>query len=289
METPYNENLLLATSENASALVAAFSEEGQAPLKPGHRNQYNIGFQQALSRFVQMEADYFWKRTDNAYDFGVLFNTPIAFPITWPKSRLDGFSLRLSSTNIRGFQWYTTMGHNRARFFPEDGSVFRIDHDQNFQETTNVRYQWKRGPWGALTWRYDSGLVAGAVGSLADALALTPAEQAAIGFFCGSQVATPGIGINSCNSNFGATRLRIPAEGTADDDRNPPRIAPRHIFDLGFGTDDLLKRQEPWHIKVRFAISNVTNKVALYNFHSTFSGTHFVAPRAYTGAIGLVF
>jgi len=289
METPYNENLLLATSENAAALVAAFSEEGQAPLEPGHRNQYNIGFQQALSRFVQMEADYFWKRTDNAYDFGVLFNTPIAFPITWPKSRLDGFSLRLSSTNIRGFQWYTTMGHNRARFFPEDGSVFRIDHDQNFQQTTNVRYQWKKGPWGALTWRYDSGLVAGAVGSLADALALTPAEQAAIGFFCGSQVATPASGINSCNSNFAATRLRIPAEGTADDDRNPARIAPRHIFDLGFGTDDLLKRQEPWHLKVRFAISNITNKVALYNFHSTFSGTHFVAPRAYTGGIGIVF
>jgi len=290
METPYNENLLVATSENASALVAAFSLEGQAPLKPGHRNQYNIGLQQALSRYVQIEADYFWKRTDNAYDFGVLFNTPIAFPITWPKSKLDGFSLRLSSTNIHGFQWYTTMGHNRARFFPQDGSVFRIDHDQNFQQTTNVRYQWKKdGPWAAVTWRYDSGLVAGSVSSLADALSLTPAEQAAIGFFCGSQVATPNSGISSCNSNFGATRLRIPAQGTADDDRNPSRIAPRHIFDLGIGTDNLLRRQEPSHIKLRFTISSLTNKVALYNFHSTFSGTHFVAPRTYSGAIGFVF
>jgi outer membrane receptor protein involved in Fe transport len=144
METSYNENLLVAISENASALVAAFSEEGQAPLKPGHRNQYNIGLQQALSRYVQIEADYFWKRTDNAYDFGVLFTTPIAFPITWLKSKLDGFSLRLNSMNIHGFHWYTTMGHNRARFFPEDGSVFRIDHDQNFQQTTAVRYQWRR-------------------------------------------------------------------------------------------------------------------------------------------------
>jgi hypothetical protein len=290
METPYNENLLVATSESASALVAAFSEEGLAPLKPGHRNQYNIGFQQALSRFVQLEADYFWKRTDNAYDFGVLFNTPVAFPITWPKSRLDGFSLRLSSTNIQGFQWYMTMGHNRARFFPEDGSVFRIDHDQNFQQTTNVRYQWKKnGPWAAVTWRYDSGLVSGSVASLDDALALTPAEQAAIGFFCGSEVATPTIGIASCNSDFGATRLRIPAEGTVDDDLNPARIAPRHIFDLGIGTDNLLMRSEPSHIKLRFTISNLTNKIALYNFHSTFSGTHFVAPRTYSGAIGFVF
>src|SRR5207244_4599013 len=104
------------------------------------------------------------------------------------KSKLDGVSFRVSSINVKGFQWYTTIGHNRARYFPVDGSPFRIDHDQAFQQTTNVRYQWKtHGPWAAFTWRYDSGLVAGAVGSLADALALTPAEQAAIGFFCGGQ------------------------------------------------------------------------------------------------------
>jgi hypothetical protein len=290
METPYNENLLIATSESASSLIAEFSEEGEAPLKPGHRNQYNVGFQQALSRYLQLEGDYFWKQTTNAYDFGVLFNTPIAFPITWPKSKLDGFSFRLSSTDIKGFQWYTTMGHSRARFFPEGGSVFRIDHDQAFQQTTNVRYQWKKnGPWTAFTWRYDSGLVAGAVSSLEDALALTPAEQATIGFFCGSQFATAESGITACNSNFGATRLRIPAQGTADDDHNPARIAPRHIFDIGVGTDNLFRQQDDMRVKLRFTVSNFTNKVALYNFQSTFSGTHFVAPRAYTAAIAFVF
>jgi outer membrane cobalamin receptor len=289
METPYNENLLVATSPSAAPLVNAFSESGEAPLKPGSRNQFNIGLQQALSRYIQLEGDYFWKFTDNAYDFGVLFNTPIAFPITWPQSRLDGVSLRVSSTNIKGFQWYTTMGHNRARFFTSDGDVFRIDHDQKFQQTTNARYQWKKnGPWAAFTWRYDSGLVAGNVASLADALALTPAGQAAIGFFCGNQFATPENGISSCDSNFGATRLRIPAAGTADDDRNPPRIAARHLFDLGFGTDNLFKI-ENGHVTTKFTISNLSNKVALYNFASTFSGTHFVAPRAYVGAIGFVF
>src|SRR4030095_10686432 len=184
METPYNENLLVAASESASELIAAFSEEGGAPLNTGHRNQFNLGFQQALSRYVQVEADYFWKRTTNAYDFGVLFNTPIAFPITWATSKLDGVSLRVSSTNIKGFQWYTTMGHSRARFFTTDGGVFRIDHDQAFQQT--------------LTWRYDSGLVAGDVARLADALTLTPAEQTAIGFFCGGQKATPDSSIDSC-------------------------------------------------------------------------------------------
>ena len=291
METPYNENLLVASSESSTALIEAFSQEGGAPLNTGHRNQFNVGLQQALGRFVQVEADYFWKRTDNAYDFGVLFNTPIAFPITWPKSKLDGVSLRLSSTNIKGFQWYTTMGHNRARFFTTDGGVFRIDHDQNFQQTTNVRYQWKRnGPWGAFTWRYDSGLVAGDVASLADALALTPAEQAAIGLFCGGVKATPDNGIDTCTSpDFGATRLKIPAEGTADNDHNPPRVASRHIFDFGVGTDNLFNQPDRSHFTLRFTVSNFTNKGALYNFHSTFTGTHFVAPRAYIGAIGFVF
>jgi hypothetical protein len=290
METPYNENLVVATSPDATELIQAFSEEGGAPLNTGHRNQYNAGFQQAFSRYVQVEGDYFWKFTNNAYDFGVLFNTPVAFPITWPKSKIDGVSFRVSTTNIKGFQWYTTMGHNRARFFTTDGGVFRIDHDQKFQQTTNVRYQWKRnGPYGSFTWRYDSGLVAGDLASLADALALTPAEQAAIGFSCGGQAATPDHGIESCNSNFETTRFRIPAEGTADGDHNPPRVAPRNIFDIGVGSDNLFNQQERTRITVRFTVSNLTNKIALYNFHSTFTGTHFVAPRTYTGSIGFVF
>ena len=34
---------------------------------------------------------------------------------------------------------------------------------------------------------------------------------------------------------------------------------------------------------------NVTNKYALYNFLSTFSGTHYVTPRAVTGRITFSF
>jgi hypothetical protein len=237
-----------------------------------------------------VDADYFWKQTTNGFDFGVLFNTPVAFPITWPKSKLDGVSVRVSSVNIHGFQWYTTLGHNRARFFTEDGGVFRIDHDQALQQTTNLRYQWhKTGPWFDFTWRYDSGLVAGAVGSLEDALALTAAQQAAIGFFCGSDFATPDHQITSCNSNFGAKRLRIPPEGTENDDTNPPRIAPRHIFNVGLGTDNLFNSSERTRVTLRFTVANLTNRESLFNFLSTFSGTHFVAPRAYRASIGFTF
>jgi len=289
METPYNENLLAGTSP---AILALTDSSGQAPLATGSRNQFNVGLQQAFGRYLQADADVFWKYTDNAYDFGVLFNTPITFPITWTKSKLDGVSLRVSTINLKGFQWYTTMGHNRARYFTADGSVFRIDHDQKFQQTSNLRYQWhKNGPWGAFTWRYDSGLVAGDVGDLDTVLGLTAAEQSAIGLSCGKNVATPDNQLDStvCNgSNYSATRVRIPAPGTQNDDHNPGRIAPRHLFDLGMGTDNLF-RTESSHVTLRFSISNLTNKIALYNFHSTFSGTHFVAPRTYTGSIGFVF
>ncbi len=42
--------------------------------------------------------------------------------------------------------------------------VFRIDHDEKFNQTTHIQYQpWKRGPWMGFNWRYDSGLVAGPV------------------------------------------------------------------------------------------------------------------------------
>lgn len=304
LETPYNENLILSSATGSGGLVANTFGAVSQPLKPGNRNQYNAGLEQSLGRWVVVSADYFWKYTNNAYDFGVLFNTPVAFPIAWNKSKLDGVAVRIGTPNLHGFQWTTTMGHTRARFFgPETGglvfnndvgsnAVFRIDHDQAFQQTTELRYQrGKNGPWIAWTWRYDSGMATGAVASLDDALTLTGAQQAAIGFFCGSlqpTLSTPLTGAQCTAANYGATRLVIPAPGTEDADRNPARVAARHVFDIGIGTDNLLRR-ERFHTTARLMVTNVTNKEAMYNFLSTFSGTHFVQPRAYQAAIGLVF
>ena len=131
----------------------------------------------------------------------------------------------------------------------------------------------------SLTWKYDSGLVAGSVPDLATALTLTPDQQAAIGLYCGGTFATPTQGLSACNSaQFGATRLQIPAAGTENDDTNPPRIAPRHLFDLGLGIDNLMRSPRN-KLGLRFTVLNLLNKESLYNFLSTFSGTHFVAPR----------
>jgi hypothetical protein len=82
--------------------------------------------------------------------------------------------------------------------------------------------------------------------------------------------------------------LRIPAEGTANPDTNPPRLSPRHIFDLSVGTDNLFHTEHA-RVTLRLSALNLSNVAALYNFLSTFSGTHFVTPRSYTATIGLVF
>ena len=250
-----------------------------------------------------MDGEYFYKHTRNAFDFDVLFNTPLTFPITWSKAKIDGVGVRINLTNYHGLTAYSVMGHTRARYFgPENGgvifnspinnNVFRIDHDQAFQQSTHIQYQFpKSGPWLALSWRYDSGLVAGSVPDLASALNLDADQQAAIGFFCGSNIATLTNPITSCNLPFpqyGATRLRIPAPGTENDDTNPPRIAPRHLFDLGVGMDNVL-HTDRYKTNLQFTVINLSNKDVLYNFLSTFSGTHFVTPRVWQGQIRFVF
>lgn len=196
------------------------------------------------------------------------------------------------------------MGHTNAIFFPPGvggllltppcdtpGCSFRIDHDQKFQQTTNVQYEFVKSieAWTALTWRYESGLVASAIGDVNDLLTLTADQQAAAGVMCGNVAATLTSPITSCAaSNLSATRLQVPAAGTGDPLNNPARVAGRNIIDLGVGTDNLLKTNKA-KLKLKFSIVNVGNVEALYNFLSTFSGTHFVTPRAYQVHLGVTF
>jgi hypothetical protein len=296
METPYNENLLLSSGVGNGADLVGES----VPLAPGRRNQGEFGIQQSLGRWAVVDFGYFNKRTTNAYDFGVLFDTPLVFPISWDHSKIDGFTGRVNIVEHGGFSAFVVMAHTNAIFSgPGNGGLFvepasgefRIDHDQKFNSTVNLQqtFDKQHGIWGALSWRYDSGLVAGSVPDFATALTLSGDQQATIGLFCGGVVATRESPIESCSSSDrGAKRLVIPADGTEDDVNNPPRIAPRHVFDLGFGADNLFHSDRA-KVKLRFSVLNVTNKDALYNFLSTFTGTHFISPRAYQVHVGVGF
>jgi outer membrane receptor for Fe3+-dicitrate len=309
-ETPFNENLILSSATGSStsgngALAQNVFGSTSVPIEPGHRNQFNTGLQQAIGKYLLIDADYFWKYTKNAYDFSILLNTTITFPIAWHQSKLDGITGRISTTNLRGFQAYWTFGHTRARyFFPEngglisqgtplDGSVFRIDHDQALQSTGVFRYQHKNAEWITLTWRYDSGLVESGIPDSDSALALTPNQQATLGLSCGGRIATytnGGLTPDLCGTSPVLSKLiTLPQAGEENDDHNPERVEPHHLFNLGIGSDNLFHSEARTHITATVGITNLTNKVALYNFLSTFSGTHFVPPRSVVARIGLTF
>jgi len=300
-ETPFNENLLLSSATGSGGLAQNVFGSVSTPIRPGRRNQFNTGLQQSIGKYLMVDADYFWKFTHGAFDFDTLLNTTITFPISWHNSKLDGVTGRVSTTNLHGFQAYWIFGHTRARYFPPEvgglvsqgtplaGGVFRIDHDQAFQSTGNFRYQHKNAEWVALTWRYDSGLVVSGVPDVAAALELTAAEQTSIGFACNGVYATFTNPITTCNGTGTSKLLTLPQAGAENDDHNPDRVKPRNVFNLGIGSDNLFHTEKREKLTASFDIANLFNKVALYNFLSTFSGTHFLQPRTVIARVGVVF
>lgn len=303
LESPYNENLVLSSETGSGGLATRVGAFGQEPLKAGIRNMFDLNLQQPIDRHASISVDQFWKYTGPDFDFDTIFNTPVIFPIEWQKSKIEGIAGTVTFPTYEGFTAYATMGHVQARFFPPEiggiifnspinTGVFRIDHDESLNASSQVRYQFdKKYPWAAFTWRYDSGMVAGAVPDLASALALTADQQAQMGFYCGSVFATPNSPITSCYlpyPQYGATRVNMVAPGTYNPDRNPTRVAPRSIFDVSVGQDSLF-HTERMRVSLMLTVTNLTSKEALYNFLSTFSGTHFVAPRAFQVQLGFHF
>jgi hypothetical protein len=332
LESPFNENLVLSSqgcgSEVLSPLLLCTSGVS-GTLQPGFKNEFHAGLQQAFGKNFVISGDYIWKYTHNAFDFSVLGNTPITFPIDWHNSKIPGFALRADVPNIHGFSAFVVMSSVAARFFPPQvagagatvggsGYPFRIDHDERFNESTHAQYQipGKFGPWIGFNWRFDSGLTAGSVpcynvtdpNSLCnpanggpsimingqpgiDLSGLTPDQQFEAGLTCNGVKATPYVGIpgDQCLASELTSKLvSIPAPGTENDDKHPPRIAERSLFDASIGQDNLFGGDKnKWSL--RLTAVNIANKYALYNFLSTFSGTHYVTPRALTAELGFHF
>ncbi|MBW4028192.1 MAG: TonB-dependent receptor [Acidobacteria bacterium] len=332
LETPFNENLVLSSQGCGNAVLSPIllcSPGVSTTLKPGYRNEFHAGFEQSVGKSVVISADYIWKYTHNAFDFAVLGNTPITFPIDWASSKIPGFALRADVPNVHNFSGYVAMSSVAARFFPpqsggagatvgQSGLPFRIDHDERFNQTTHVQYQFaqKRAawfkPWISANWRFDSGQVAGNApcypnfsdpnsncGGTPTTLNGQPAinlssftadEEFQAGLTCNGVAATPFNPLPTVclASQLGSTLLNLTAPGTQNNDRNPQRIQPRNLFDASLGQDDLFSgKRYKW--SARLTAVNITNKYALYNFLSTFSGTHYVTPRTLTAELGFHF
>jgi len=332
LETPFNENLVLSSNGCASPVLAPLlscSSGVSTAEVPGFRNEFHAGLEQAFGKHLIFSGEYIWKYTHNAFDFSVLGNTPITFPIDWHNSKIPGYALHVSVPEYRGFTAYTVMSSVAARFFPpqvagagatvgQTGLPFRIDHDEHFNQTTHGQYTWSHGRvlngiWGGMNWRYDSGQVAGSVpcynplsndpnsacamtsltlnGQPAVNLStLTADEEFQAGMICNGQRATPGSVLPAVcpASEFTSSLVRIPAPGAGDNDHNPPRIAPRNLIDVSAGKNNIF-HADRYKIDLDLTAVNVTDKYALYNFLSTFSGTHYVTPRALTAKLTFNF
>lgn len=332
LETPFNENLVLSSQGCGNDVLAPLlncTPGVSTVVTPGFRNEFHAGFQQTAGPHLVISGDYIWKYTHSAFDFSILGNTPIFFPINWHNSKTPGFVLRANVPSYHNFTAFVTMSSVAARFFPpqnagagatvgQSGFPFRIDHDERFNETTFVQYQipGKRSPWIGFNWRYDSGLTAGSTpcfnitdpnsgcGGLVlngqnyiDLSGLTANQQFEAGLACDGFKATPNTPIGDVPGAPGSaclatqltsTLLSIPAPGTENDDHNPGRVKARSLFDASIGDDNILGG-EKYKWSVRLTGVNLANKVALYNFLSTFSGTHYVTPRALTAELGFHF
>jgi hypothetical protein len=352
LETPFNENLVLSSEGCANAVLAPLlncAAGVSTVMAPGYRNEFHASLQQALGKNVVFSGEYIWKYTHNAFDFSVLGNTPITFPIDWHNSKIPGFALHVEVPSYHNLSAYSVMSSVAARFFPPQvagagatGGVsqgteypFRIDHDEKFNQNAHVQYTvahdgWWNGLWGGFNWRHDSGLVAGStpcydvtdpnsacanssvtlpggqpgiamldnnipatanpVTGAPVALPLSADEEFEAGFACNGVKATPTSALPAvCPANeLTSSLLRIPSAGTGDNDHNPPRVAPRSLFDVSVGKNNLF-HGDKYKMDLDLTAINVTDKYALYNFLSTFSGTHYVTPRAMTAKVTLNF
>ena len=324
LETPFNENLVLSSTGCANAVLNPLlgcTVPGVTPFNPGFRNEFHAGIQQAFGRYLVFSGEYIWKYTHNGYDFSILGNTPITFPVEWERSKIPGYAGRVSVPNFHGFSALAVFSSVAARFFtPQIGGAgavpsvalaggstpFRIDHDEKFNLTTHLQYQpWKTGPWFGFNWRYDSGLVAGqtpcfggncaqttvdstgGTGNRADGLVRSSADsRSGIRIWAVLRVATCDsnnadrssrssrvrrLSVPSRNSDLRFCKCRSP--NTEDDDKNPPRIAARSLFDVSIGHDNLF-RGDKYKVSLQLTAINLPT--------STLSTTSFPPSAART-------
>ncbi len=335
LESPFNENLVLSSqgcnnpTSNPLAELLVCSPGVGTTLQPGFRNEFHAGLQQAVGKNFVLSGDYIWKYTHNAFDFSVLGNTPITFPIDWHNSKIPGFDLRADVPHFHGLSAFVVMSSVAARFFPpqiagagatvgQGGYPFRIDHDERYNETTHLQYQipGRFSPWFAFNWRFDSGLVAGSAPCYGTAdpnspclassttlngqpailmvnpvgIPLTADQEFEGGFACNGVKATPYAALPSTclASQFTSSLISIPAPNQGDNDHDPQRIAHRNVFDASVGQDNLFNGDK-YKWSLHLTAVNLTNKYALYNYLSTFSGTHYLTPRALTAELGFHF
>ena len=272
-QTPPNENLLLSNSAAASQLAPASVRDALGgayqPIRPERQNVYEAGIQTALGRRATFDASVYRKDSVDQQDNNNFFDTGIIFPTTLARIRVTGAEARVSLLPRRGLSGSISATTGRAistppftggLFLGQDAvdllsaGPFPIDHDQRLGVHGTLAYD-APGPWWmAASVRYDSGLVS------------NPSDPAVV----------------AADPDFADLLPYV------DLDVDTPRVRPRTIVDVGGGLDIRTARGERlWSVQLQ--VTNLTDRVALYNFQSVFVGTRLVQPRTFSIRIGRHF
>ena len=273
--TPEYENILISSSQQAASITPP-DIQGSAQLGGGQlynlserHDAWNFGVQQGIGSKLRFDGSLWYRRVHNAADQDQFFNTGIVFPLNFATAYLQGWNLRLDLAPVLGgLRGYASVGHVVARycnpfvgglFLSSDaldsfqGGCFVIDHDQDIQEQVGLFYDLgKTGLWAGMTQRYDSGLVTDA-GAPADVL-------------------------SSPDTAYALPYIRF--------NQDPQRISSRTVWSFSLGAR-LQRFGIP--VEVQIDLLNAFDERGLYNFQSTFGGTHVIPPRTFAGRVKYAF
>jgi outer membrane receptor protein involved in Fe transport len=248
-----HENLALSLSQQAWEL-GPYAGTPRQPLRPEHQDSFSYGVEQQLGKAGRVMLEYWEKQSRNAGDNAQFLNTGLLFPVGADRGIFRGMNLRLDLVPVHGWSAYLSLGRTRAIFqaplvgglqleAPEaaPGTRFLIDHDQKLSAQLGIAFE-REGFHAQVMGRYDSGLVA----------------------------ADPALANGNADYAFGAAYVRLDSEGTW-------RIQPRTTWDLSLGQEWKLAAAR--RVAVGMDLLNALDEKGLYNFLSTFGGTHVIPPR----------
>ena len=277
-ETPYNENLIFANEsaqEHRTQILSATIDP--SPCVRAHETSSTSGLQQRFGSHVTVDADYYWKFTHSAFDFDTLFNTPITFSVAWKKSKIDGLALACKPLNTHGFTAYSVMGHVRSRFFtPQVGGPDLQQCTRRAGSSASITARSSNRPHIALPKPVRRGKYRPWIAAYGDTTAAwrcrvrsrstrTPSRSRQIsksqmGLRCGNQLRHPPQAFAPAARRVSITRVRIPALGTANDDRNPVRVSTPNPVRFLRGRRSVCSKWRRFTVGIRFSVLNVTNQ-----------------------------
>lgn len=263
LQTPPNENLLLANSREAAALappqVSRRLGGGLIPIRPEYQHVYEAGLQQDLGGRASLDLAYYHKDSVHAQDNDNFLNTGVVFPTSLASARINGFEARLAVPEARRLSGSLTLTHFRAVMNPPftgglflgsaaidalSSGPFLADHDQVLGASGHLVFRPAKRWWITSRARYDSGLVP------------NPSDPDEV----------------RADPDYADLLPYVDLLGS------PPRIRPRTVVDASLGYEHFRGDRRAWELVL--LVSNLTNREGLYNFQSIFVGTRVIQPLA---------